>query len=134
MEVITQRLDGAALVQYLRLVADLCVALDPSGLDVSYGWACDLEIDELYRDHRIESHGLLDFVEDSTRRGAFTLGESDLHIRGAGIDFEFMLCHESDIHFESADPELVRRVASAWKATGLSVHDAKESEPPALPS
>lgn len=130
VEVRTQPLDGAALVSQPRLVAELCLALDPSGLNVSYGWACHLEIDALYTDHRIESHHLLDFLDESARRRAFTLGQSDLHIHGAGIDFCFTLCHESDIHFESADPALVSRVVAAWKAAGLSVHEVKESEPP----
>ena len=131
MEVATEQLDSAALVRQLRLVAELCYTLDPSYLNISYGWACNLEIDELSSDHQIESRGLLDFVDKSSRRRAFTLGQSDLFIRGTTVDFCFTLCHESDIHFESADPALVGRVVSVWKAAGLSIHEVTARQPPA---
>jgi hypothetical protein len=119
----TQQLDNAKLAAQLRLIAELCVEFDPSGLDVSYGWACKLGIDDLYKDHRVESDRLLDFVEESTDRGIFILGQSDLYIHGAGVGFSFRLCHESDIHFESTDLALASRVVSVWKAAGLSVHE-----------
>jgi hypothetical protein len=131
VQIVTQQLDDATLEAQLRLVSELCAAFDPSGLDVSYGWACELDIDELYRDHRIDSHRLLDFVDESTRRGVFTLGQSDLHIQGADIGFSFRLCHESDVHFESADLALVTRVVSAWKAAGVSVRELESTGPPA---
>ena len=131
MKIVTQQLDDATFATQLHLVAELCAAFDPSGLDVSYGWACRLGIDELYTDHRIESHRLLDFVDESTRQGVFTLGQSDLHIQGADIGFSFLLCHESDVHFESADLALVTRVVAAWKAAGLNVHEVESTGPPA---
>jgi hypothetical protein len=130
VEIVTQQLDNATLEAQLRLVAELCPAFDPSGVNVSYGWACELDIDELYRDHLVESHRLLEFVDESIRRGVFTLGQSDLHIHGAGIDFSFRLCHESDVHFDSPDSALVSRVVSAWKTAGLSVREVEPTRPP----
>jgi hypothetical protein len=121
LEVRTQILDGAALAARFRAVCDLCVVFDPVGLDVSYGLACDLDMDELYSDHRIESSALLEFVARSTARGVFKLGECDLHIRGASVEFNFTLCHESDIHFESRDMNLVDRVARGWTDSGLTL-------------
>ena len=133
VEIATQQLDNATLEAQLRLVAELCAAFDASGVNVSYGWACELDIDELYTDHLIESHRLLDFVGESIRRGVFTLGESDLLIHGAGINFSFRLCHEADVHFESPDLPIVNRVVSAWK-TGLNVHEVEPTAPPAAQS
>jgi hypothetical protein len=131
VEIVTQQLDKAPLEAQLHLVAELCAAFDPSGVNVSYGWACELNIDELYTDHLIESHRLLDFIDESIRQRVFTLGQSDLHVHGARIDFSFRLCHESDVHFESSDMALVNRVLSAWKTAGLSVNEVEVHRPPA---
>jgi len=57
-EIRTRVLDADTLAGQCRVLCDLCVDLDPIGLDVSYGWACDLDQDELYLDHRIETRGL----------------------------------------------------------------------------
>lgn len=123
MEVRTQPLEPSALVAQLQAVCELCAALDPVGLDVSYGWACDLEDDDdLYVDHRIGTSALSDFVESSRARGVFTLGGSDLYIKGASVHFSFTLCHESDIHFESHDESLVNRVTQTWAASGLTFY------------
>lgn len=122
MEIRTQPLDAGTLAAQFRALCDLCVALDPVGLDVSYGWACNLEQDDLYSDHRIQSAALSDFVDRSAASGVFTLGESDLYIKGASVEFSFTLCHESDIHFECLDANLVNRVTELWTAAGLSFY------------
>jgi hypothetical protein len=93
---------------------------------MSYGWACDLDQDDLYLDHRVQSSALNDFVDRSTASGVFTLGESDLYIKGASVEFSFTLCHESDIHFECLDPNLVNRVTGAWTGAGLSFYEVSK--------
>jgi hypothetical protein len=121
-EVRTRVLDADTLAGQFRVLCDLCVDLDPVGLDVSYGWACDLDQDDLYLDHRIETRGLSDFVRRATESGVFTLGESDLYIKGTSIEFCFTLCHESDIHIECQDASLIKRVTAVWAAAGVSFY------------
>jgi hypothetical protein len=124
-EVRTRVLDADTLSGQFRALCDLCVDLDPTGLDVSYGWACGLDQDDLYSDHRIETRRLADFVRSASESGVFTLGESDLYIRGANVEFCFTLCHESDIHFECQDASLIKRVTEVWTAAGLGFYEVE---------
>ena len=119
MEVRTEPLTDPVLEDQLDLLYELCLEFDSGEIDVSYGWACNLDVDQLWKDQRIPTSSLPSFVNRSTSEGIVDLGGSDLHIKGVGVAFSFTVCHESDIHFESPDPSLVSRVTSAWSERGL---------------
>jgi hypothetical protein len=119
VEVRTEPLTDPVLEGQLGVLYELCLEFDSGEIDVSYGWACNLDADQLWKDQRIPTSSLPSFVNRSTAEGIVFLGGSDLHIKGVRVAFSFTLCHESDIHFESPDPLLVSRVTNAWAESGL---------------
>jgi hypothetical protein len=119
MEVRTEPLEEGRLEGQLRLLYELCPQLDSLELDVSYGWACHLDIDRMWQDHRIPASELVTFIGQAISEGIVELGGSDLHINGVHAGFTFTLCHESDLHFRSDDPTLVARVTTAWREAGI---------------
>ncbi len=121
MTIRTESLAVERLAGLLPGVYRLCQAFSPTGLDVCYGWACNAEPVALWVDHRITSNALPEFVQRSMVSGIVELGGSDLHISGVDAEFRLTICHESDLHFESSDPELVARIAEAWAAEGVGV-------------
>ena len=123
MEVRTEILSRAALEQHVGVVQQLCVEFAAATVDVTYGWACNLAIDDLYQDHRMSTSELLPFIARSVTDNIFRLGDSDMYIKDAGGVFEFTICHESDIHFESNDPSLVSRVTTLWSEHGLRSYE-----------
>ena len=52
-------------------------------------------------------------------------GESDLYITGTSVELSFTLCHESDIHFESQDETLIKRVTEVWTAAGVGFYEVE---------
>src|SRR5262245_56450164 len=123
MEVRTEPLEEARLQTQPDLVYRLCPQFDPHELDISYGWACHLDIDSLWKDHRIPTSKLVPFVQRAISNGIVELGGSDLHIKGVHRAFSFTLCHKSDLHFASNDPALLAIVTAAWREAGVRYYD-----------
>jgi hypothetical protein len=86
------------------------------------GWACRLSQDELWQSHPVAVKELKNYVEQLEQRNIFELGSSDLFIELPQADVKFMLCHESDVHFESSDPVLIRRFIGSWLERGHIVY------------
>ena len=122
-EVRTEPLRGDRLQAQLGALCELCTRFEPGELNVSYGWACNLEVDDLWKARSISASSLSSFIDESISNGVFELGESDLHIKGTSVEFEFTLCHESDLHFESPDESLVSLVTEAWGQAGLAFYE-----------
>ena len=119
MEIRTVRLTPPALEKELMRIRTPCHALGEEELDVIYGLGCELEIDELYKNSRIPTADLEEFVERSVAARVFELGRADLLISGVRSPFCFTLCHESDLHFESEDSTQVELVSQAWLKAGI---------------
>ena len=125
MQVRTEPLTDALFEREIGHVYELCLEFDPEQLDVAYGWACNLDMDDLWKNNRIRTNDLAAFVNRSTSEGIVELGGSDLHIKGVNSSFAFTLCHEADIHFESPKPSLVARVTGAWGQRGVRFYDVE---------
>ena len=74
MEVRTEVLANALLEGEVQRLCALCLELDPAELDVSYGWACDLDVDLLWKAQRISTAALASFVNRNTASGIFSQG------------------------------------------------------------
>lgn len=98
--------------------AKLFLIHSKSSVTAMYGWDCDLEIDDLYQDIQIGGDEITEFVRRSEDDGIFRLGKSDLFFRSGDAEFEFVLCHESDIHF-TAPEVVVSTVRKHWDETDI---------------
>ena len=79
-------------------------------------------MDQLWRPTEIGTLELDVFVRHSEQEGIFKFGRCDLHIEDQHKKLEFRLCHESDIHFESAERPLVDQVIALWQSKGFTLY------------
>jgi hypothetical protein len=118
---------------YLRAVAVVVEVLRSAGMSevlVAYGFGCDCPDEQLYQD--VPAPRLLPFMAEGERLDYYRIGKDNLHVKDGTGRCEFLLCHESDIHFISEDAELVERLKGIWLAagfTGMYLKRAKEWEP-----
>jgi hypothetical protein len=97
-------------------------------LKVMYGWACNLDIDEQYKWIPLSVNELPSFIRDSVHKGIYRIGRSDLWIVDAGSRFEFLFCHESDVHFKSESAEVLVQVREIWRTRGYSGYERQSDK------
>ena len=123
MELRTQVLTAA---QWEQEIGNLIYLLQVKGkheLIVSYGWGCDLDMNDLYQEVPLLLSHLREWIEQSTASGIFALGEGTLHIHSQDKEIEFELCHEADIHVTTENKELAQEVACGWTARGIAFYE-----------
>jgi len=110
----------------LDSIAELWARFSPETVVVLYGWACNLDVPDLWQEMPTPTPALRAFIRASMERGVYDLGESDLYNQDPHESFRSLLCHESDIHFRSTDESLVNIVEAAWQDVYL---DPRDTEP-----
>ncbi|MGX1203757.1 hypothetical protein [Marinobacter sp. MBR-105] len=99
MEVRTSPLSESQLQQEIDYLAAFLTREGIRELHVAFGWDCNLSIDDMWQYQPLNTEKLSSFLSEAEERGIFTLGRGDLFFRCK--NFEFVLCHEADIHLES---------------------------------
>lgn len=117
------RTEVLTATQWERGVDNLICFLQDRGkheLRVSYGWGCDLDMDDLYQEVPLPLSELRAWLAQSTEAGIFTFGESNLHILSGDREVELELGHERDIHLTTDNEGLAQEVASEWTRRGFA--------------
>jgi hypothetical protein len=70
----------------------------------------------------VRNENLKGYIAKLEQQGIFRLGSSDLWIEAAENKAKYLLCHESDMHFQSSDVELIRRVIRRWLHQGYPLY------------
>ncbi|MEM7343214.1 MAG: hypothetical protein AAF485_03145 [Chloroflexota bacterium] len=107
--------------QFELIIQDILIFLNEKrikSVTTIYGWACNVEIDDLYQDIPISTDNLKQFLIENIENGVYEVGESDLFIENKETDVQFLLCHESDIHFTTKNMQLLQEVRDSWKRKG----------------
>jgi hypothetical protein len=99
------------------------LAANRSTVKAMLGWACKLPQDDLWRYVSVESSQIRDWIDDKIKAGIYDPGSSDLYL-GFPDGSEFLFCHESDVHVESDDRDLLRVIAKRWLEKGYRVNYA----------
>jgi len=105
---------GKAEVQ--QEIPFLCALVRGGGsqqIGVMYGLACRAEDGALWTESKIEAPLLDEWIADSIRRGIYSPGECDLFIFD-GERLTVQLCHESDIHVETTEVQIIRDCTARW--------------------
>jgi hypothetical protein len=108
---------STGLLDYEQLDAEVIAIADDLqafGLDtafVTFGFGCERGR-AVQPEIPVPVTGLVQFVADSEADGTFDLGESDLFIRAAGV--EFRLGHERDVHCSGSECPLLSAVRRRW--------------------
>jgi len=128
MEIITQTLTTEQIRNELGYIVDFFRAHGTEELTVRYGWSCNLPMDELWQDIATTAEGLPRLVERSIADGLYPIGDADLFIRDRPGRVEFLLCHESDVHCESTDMEIVEQVKQQWQKRGYGGYEKSDNK------
>lgn len=132
-EVRTEPTDIDHLLRGVVDIENLLLAWRCDHVDVTYGFGCNVPMDKLWQHKEVETSALAKFIVRSAQDGAFRPGHSDIHSEDRQRSFEFRLCHESDMHFESVEPELVAQVITLWRGQGRVVFAATGPKASAFP-
>lgn len=87
---------------------------------VAFGYGCECPSEQRYEYFSMPLERLQPFIEESEAENYYLRGTSDLLIKSATGEIEFLFCHESDIHFISANAKFVDRLIVEWQSAGLS--------------
>jgi hypothetical protein len=132
VELTTGTLSRADYLRAVERVVELLRSAGVAEVLVAYGFGCDCPDEQLYQDVPMPLDRLLPFMAEGERLDYYRIGKDNLHVKDGTGRIEFLLCHESDIHFISEEAELVERVKGLWLAagfTGMYLKRAAEWEP-----
>lgn len=90
-----------------------------------YGIGCNVELDEQWKTIKIQLSEVKATVFKNIQDGLISFCESDFYIYDGDEKYNFLLCHECDIHFESKSDELVASVKNDWENMGFEVKEIK---------
>lgn len=122
MEIITKIFEDNHIKEMVTEVLNFLKENRVKKTIIMYGWEC--KTDNQYADIEILFDDLEKTISRSQKDGVFKLGVADLYISDIEKTFEFLLCHESDIHFKSDNEELVEKVRQKWSDKGYVPYNA----------
>ena len=123
MEFRTAVLTKPQLEQEISGIIRFLLSNGKHDLNVSFGWGCYLDDDELYQAKSLPLLDLSAFIARSIESDLFSLGEGDFFIESQDGEIRFVLCHESDIHMTAKNRELAQQVASGWESRGYAPYE-----------
>jgi hypothetical protein len=119
VEIITKKLSRDQFENEIARLVELLSEHQLNQLIVFYGFDCNLEQDELFKEIRVATSELREFIEQSETKGVFVLGDNNLHIEDANKRIGVLLCHESDIHATGDEEEqIIKILRSEWEKAG----------------
>ena len=123
MEIATEDLTPLRWAQEIDHLVEFLQVAGKQELTVSYGWGCDLDMDDLYQEAPLPLSHLRERIEQSTASGIFTLGESMLHIYSQDREISIDIGDEGDVHVTTENKELAQEVVSGWTARGIAYYE-----------
>jgi hypothetical protein len=108
--------------EYLRAAGCITEFLQSAGVpsvSVAFGFGCDCPDERLYVNVEMPLNRLIPYLLEAEAAGHYEVGKGDLHVRSGDNRFEFLFCHESDMHFPNEDGGLLQRLRRDWLAAGL---------------
>ncbi|MCX6590767.1 MAG: hypothetical protein NTZ56_04500 [Acidobacteria bacterium] len=86
-----------------------------------YGWECRVPDSQRRVPLAMSSAAIAGFIDQAIADGAFVYGSCDLHLAAGDGDWEFLLCHESDLHCVSSNLVFLSAAIRHWLSMGLVV-------------
>ncbi|ANA32278.1 hypothetical protein [Ralstonia mannitolilytica] len=116
----TKRLNRALLLQELEFVMAKLAAAGVAEVQLSFGWDCNLDIDDMWQEQSVRVDALLGCIMQAEQSGIVEVGRGDIFVKSP--DFELTLCHEADAHVRGAG-DLVRETIVRWQQLGYEPYE-----------
>jgi hypothetical protein len=102
----------------LALPGVLQTLLGEHKIIASYGWGTNIHVDLTYKPMREDTRWIQYLIEDSIEHGIVLPGGSDFLFEVPEGRLELLFCHESDIHLDGSDDELLQRFMATEPFSG----------------
>jgi hypothetical protein len=112
----------------LALPGVLQQLLEEHPLIASYGWAANIHGDLCYKPMREHTRSIQYLIEDSIEQRIVIPGESDFRLEVPEGRLVLLFCHESDIHLDGADDELLQQFMATEPLSQMRWHTREEVE------
>ena len=121
MEIVSEILSESQLNDQVIELANLLKANRRENLLVAFGFGCEKDIDDLWKDENVKAEDLEFYIHKSIQEGIYRIGKADFHITDIDKSFQILFCHESDIHLISKDENLLNVVKTIWEKSGFEI-------------
>jgi hypothetical protein len=112
----------------LALPGVLQTLLGEHRIVASHGWAANIHSDLRYHPMNESTHRIQYFIEDSIKQRIIIPGESDFRFEVPNGRLDLVFCHESDIHLDGSDDELLRRFMASEPFCKMQWHTKEDVE------
>ncbi|MBU9579066.1 hypothetical protein KTE26_11550 [Ralstonia mannitolilytica] len=116
----TKPLNRELLLQELEFVIAKLAEAGVGEVQLSFGWDCNLDIDDMWQEQSVRVDALLESVIQAEQSGIVEVGRGDIFVKT--YDFELTLCHEADAHVGGAG-DLVRETIVRWQQLGYEPYE-----------
>ena len=114
MQITSGVLTSDQMWEELAHLQSLLTASGYSEVEVLWGWACELPIDELWKRETISVEHLIEHAKQGADSGIFKMGSSDLFVDAPDGSFKYQFCHDSDLHFRTNRESLLTALRGRW--------------------
>ena len=122
IEIVTETIKADQIKGEIPIITDLLAKHGCSLVHVTFGRACNLEHDNLYKQILINVKSLQSFIEGSVNQNIYRYGESDLWINSIDQSAIFQLSHDSRIYLITNDKTFLQNIRSTWISKGFFVY------------
>jgi len=131
-EFVTEILDESKWPSALRAVIQLLADKGVKKVNVEFGFVVerDLRGEEQGGDGIVPLENFHSFIVRSLGEGTIEWsGTSDFLFWPVGLEMNFMLCNDSDLHFSSPDTALLLELSRTLQANGVKVYESGKFVP-----
>ena len=119
----TKPLGRSLLLDELAFVCGKLKQVGTSQVAVSFGWASNLTIDELWKEAQVRVEELREYVAKAERDGTVEIAKADIFVKSE--NFQFTLCHEGDAHV-SGISSVAHEVVQRWREMGYEPYEVQQ--------
>jgi hypothetical protein len=126
-ELVTEILDDVLKWKALKTIVDFLRSKSVQRVRVEFGFviARDLAGEKQGPDQILGLADLEQFVRDGIDQGTIEWnGSSDFRFCPVGLELEFLLCNDGDLHFVSTESSLRAAVGNALQESGIKIYDS----------
>jgi hypothetical protein len=126
-ELVTEILEETTWWSTLRVLVEFLDAKHVVEIRAEFGYVLDRDLagKQQASDEIVELKDLERFIKAGLEGGTIEWNRSsDFRFRPLGLNLAFMLCNDADLHFASADAELLTEFAQRLRKGGVKVFDS----------
>ena len=112
-------IDAEKMWEEVAWLQTLLGELGVSHLVITFGFGCNLPIDDLYQPTPLATKELIRFLKWSSEKGQVNLGVDNFYFRDVEGAIAFRLDHEQAIAYRGSNDVVTNRIREHWRSRGI---------------